>query len=330
MKLSIIIPQYNETESVITPLLTSIDNQLGIDFKGIEVIILNDGSSTLLSRGFLERFINIKPIYKKLKKNVGVGMCRQKGIECAKGDYIIFCDADDMFYNAGVLGLFLNEIETKNPDICSSAWLEEQKTENGYIYIQHNIEATWIHGKIFRRQYLIDNDIKFLPKFRVHEDTYFVGLAFDLTESKNYIDIVTFVWKHNPISFTRIDNNSFSYKEFSVFMDSVMEMLKVVEKKKPELIPFRVTQFMLYVYFSLQLPYWELEESFEYKVSCEKLLSEFMDLYYEHYNMYPKERFAALYDEEKNKVLAFQDKVLKESFESFMGRILKEEMMEAE
>ncbi len=321
MKLSIIIPQYNESEKIIFPLLSSIDNQLGIDFNELELLILNDCSNVILEKNFFKQFVNIKPQYIKLKKNIGLGMCRRKGLAKATGEYVMFCDADDMFYHSGVLGMFFNEIDTKHPDICTSSWLEEQKINGKYKYIQHKIEATWVHGKIFRKQYLIDNDINFHPKFRVHEDTYFVGLAFDLTSNKNYLDNITYVWKYNENSFTRQDNASYSYKEFNVFIDSVTELIKAIEKRKPELLPYRVTQFLLSVYFSLQLPYWETEDCISYKEKSEELFQKFFQKYAVYYDQYPIEQYNDLYKEEKNKIFPGNYFPEKETVECFIQRM---------
>ena len=321
MKLSIIITQYNETERLLFPLLSSIDNQLGVNFNEIEILILNDCSSTILSDSFLNSFVNINPIYIQLKENIGVGLSRNEGMVYAKGEYIMFCDADDMFYMAGSLGLFFNEIDTKHPDICTSSWLEEQKIDEKYVYVQHKIESTWIHGKIYRKQYLIDNEIRFHSKFRVHEDTYFNGLAFDLTNNKNYIDMVTYVWKYNPNSFTRVHNNSFSYKAFSVFIDAVIEFLKVIQTKRPDLMHYRVNQFILYVYFSFQLPHWQLEDSYQYRIDCENLFRPFIREYIYFYNTYPRSSFIELFNEERNKTLS-NICLEYETFDSFLNKFI--------
>ena len=52
-KLNILIPQYNEYEIDISPLLDSIAIQQNIDFDEIGVIICNDGSECILSDTFL-------------------------------------------------------------------------------------------------------------------------------------------------------------------------------------------------------------------------------------------------------------------------------------
>ena len=48
MKLQILVPQYEETDEIIKPLLDSIALQQNVDFNEIGVIIVNDGSDTRL------------------------------------------------------------------------------------------------------------------------------------------------------------------------------------------------------------------------------------------------------------------------------------------
>ena len=49
MKLQILVPQYNETDEIIKPLLDSIALQQNVDFGEIGVIICNDGTDVYLS-----------------------------------------------------------------------------------------------------------------------------------------------------------------------------------------------------------------------------------------------------------------------------------------
>ena len=58
VKLSILIPQYNEDETVISPLLDSLLIQQGVDLKEVEVIIVNDKSDVILSDSFIDKYAN--------------------------------------------------------------------------------------------------------------------------------------------------------------------------------------------------------------------------------------------------------------------------------
>lgn len=86
---SVIIPAYNE-EYNIKHCLESI---LNVDYPKdkLEIIVVNDGS-TDRTLEILESYPRIKII--NFTKNMGVGAARNSGIENAKGEILLFLDAD--------------------------------------------------------------------------------------------------------------------------------------------------------------------------------------------------------------------------------------------
>lgn len=70
--LSIIIPSYKETEKEIFPLLSSINNQVGIDLDTIEIIISRDGTNEINLDIFNYLNLNIKQIISKENKGPGI------------------------------------------------------------------------------------------------------------------------------------------------------------------------------------------------------------------------------------------------------------------
>ena len=105
MKLQILVPQWNEDETVIKNLLNSIETQQGIDLNEIGVIIVNDGSDTIIPDEFFTRYSFKIDYY--LAPHGGVSSTRNKCLAAATADYVMFCDADDMFYsNLGIYIIF--------------------------------------------------------------------------------------------------------------------------------------------------------------------------------------------------------------------------------
>ena len=102
MKLQFLIPQYKETNETIKPLLDSIAIQQSIDMKEIGAIICNDGSDTFLSEDFLSSYPFKIEYYKEPHR--GVSATRNACLDHATADYVMFCDADDMFIDGR--GLF--------------------------------------------------------------------------------------------------------------------------------------------------------------------------------------------------------------------------------
>ena len=91
---SIIIPCYN-AEKFIAETIQSVINQT---YKNWELIIVNDGS-TDSSLQKIEEFVNQEAKIKVFNKNnTGVSDSRNYGLKIAKGDFIAFLDADDVWH----------------------------------------------------------------------------------------------------------------------------------------------------------------------------------------------------------------------------------------
>lgn len=91
---SIIVPVYN-SEKYLSETITSLINQ---NYKKIEVILVDDGSSDS-SASICDEFAKMDcRIIVIHKTNGGISSARNRGLREAKGDYIMFCDDDDIFY----------------------------------------------------------------------------------------------------------------------------------------------------------------------------------------------------------------------------------------
>lgn len=91
--ISIILPIYN-MQDYIAQCLDSVINQT---FKDIEIICVNDFSmdnSMTIVKNYAKNDSRIKIVNNE--KNRGLGGARNAGLDVAKGEYIIFCDTDDM------------------------------------------------------------------------------------------------------------------------------------------------------------------------------------------------------------------------------------------
>ena len=92
---SVIIPCYN-CEKLIAETLESMEKQSRQDF---EVICVNDGSKDRTAEVLEEWKANHKmDLHIIHKPNGGVSSARNCGIREAKGKYLFFCDADDLFH----------------------------------------------------------------------------------------------------------------------------------------------------------------------------------------------------------------------------------------
>lgn len=122
---SIITPLYN-SEAFIAETIQSVLNQT---YPNWELILIDDCSTdnTInIVNNFILKHKNIKLI--KNKKNQGAAISRNKGVLAAKGDYIAFLDADDL-WKPEKLEKQITFMQTQNCDVCFSSY--EQIDEAG-------------------------------------------------------------------------------------------------------------------------------------------------------------------------------------------------------
>ena len=178
---SIIVPVYNVSE-YLRRCLSSLINQT---FKDIEIILVDDGSkddSSAICDEYAQIDSRVKVIH---KENGGLSDARNKGLEAATGNYVIFVDSDD-YIDTDACDKFLPYIEKSYDIIIGDAYVEGGKcnlthvvTEDvmtGETYLLRALSAelasmaVWLN--VYRREFLRDNGLNF--KFGIlHEDEQF-------------------------------------------------------------------------------------------------------------------------------------------------------------
>jgi len=86
---SVVIPYYNQPDH----LQETVESVQNSDYENIEIIVVNDGSSTESANKCFEKLSNVTKI---LKTNGGLSSARNAGISVANGEFIIPLDADDL------------------------------------------------------------------------------------------------------------------------------------------------------------------------------------------------------------------------------------------
>jgi len=121
--LSVIIPLFNKEKDIVNT-LTSVCNQTFTDF---EIIIVNDGSTDSSVKNI--NAINDDRIRIFSKKNEGVSIARNFGVEKAISNYIVFLDADDYWYPNHLKNIF-ELINTFPNHLWFASAYEKQRNNN--------------------------------------------------------------------------------------------------------------------------------------------------------------------------------------------------------
>lgn len=285
-KLQILIPQYNETNDILKPLLDSIAIQQNIPIEEIGVIICNDGSDVFLSDLFLGQYPYDIEYHKEPHR--GVSATRNACLDYATADYVMFCDADDMFYNACGLWIVFREMES-GFDSLVSAFIEETrdfKTKE-VIYVNHDMDSTFVHGKIHRRQYLLDNDIRFNDSLTIHEDSYFNILAQNLSKNVKYCPTPFYLWRWRDDSVCRHDPK-YLLKTYKNMLDSNDALVDEFMRRGIHDKAMFYSVFMIFdAYYAMNKPDWIDQENKEYRDSTEKRFAEYYRKHKDMWNTMP-------------------------------------------
>ena len=112
---SIVIPVHDTGECI----KECIDSIIRQSFSNWELILVDDASMDVVTRNYLKEYCYSDKRIKcfRSENRIGAAMARNKGLELAKGEYIIFLDSDDVFF-PDMIGSMLSALEIYQADLC--------------------------------------------------------------------------------------------------------------------------------------------------------------------------------------------------------------------
>ena len=268
MKLQILVPQYKETDEVVKPLLDSLLVQQNVDLKNdVGVIICNDGSDTFLSNELLTSYPFEIQYHKEPHR--GVSGTRNACLDYATADYVMFCDADDMFFNACGLWMVFREMQGDGFNSLSSTFIEETRFYGSPVYINREQDVTFVHGKVHKRQFLIDNNLRWNEKLTIHEDSYFNLLCQTTAGNVKYLSDAFYLWKWRDDSVCRHDPK-YILKTYNNMLDSNTALIEeFLRREKKDLAKYYSTSMIYEAYFTLNKKEWVEQENQNYRKAVE-------------------------------------------------------------
>lgn len=312
MKLQILVPQYKETDEIIKPLLDSIALQQNVDFGEIGVIICNDGTNVYLSDELLTGYPFRIDYYKC--EHGGVSATRNKCLDHATADYVMFCDADDMFVNSCGLYIVFREIEQGGFETLTSCFVEETRNPENkrqVVYINHDMDSTFVHGKIHNRNFLLDNNIRWNDALTIHEDSYFNCLCRALAREVKYCPTPFYLWKWRDESVCRHDPK-YILKTYNNMLDSNTALVRQFQRRRRENEAMFYAAMMIYdAYFTMNKAEWMNQENQEYRAATEKRFKEYFTEFKPLLDAMPQQEKARIIMGVKNRM--FSEGLLMES-----------------
>lgn len=213
MMVSVIIPTYNDEEHI-SQCLESVISQT---YKDIEIIVVIDGATDKteeIVRQYARRDERIKV---HVQENAGAGAARNKGLQMANGDYIVFVDADD-WLDVDAIEILVKEVIKTDSDLIVAGFASieyvkgrYQRTENvpKYLHVEGLNEtrsecfnlfingmghSPW--GKLYKKSIIDKYNILF-PNMRRSQDIIFNNEYFGHINSLTILDACIYNFR-NP------------------------------------------------------------------------------------------------------------------------------------
>lgn len=214
--ISVIVPIYN-VASYLPLMLDSLAHQ---NFKDIEILLINDGStdcSLEICKDYCLRYSNMKLIN---QKNRGVSATRNLGIKRARGQWISFVDADDVIYPnyyeqfSQYINKSIDMIICKYTRDINDLTLGNGKSslESAKKYFANMMDPKlpkydgYLWNKLFRKEIILQNKIKFDNKLVVWEDMVFVEQYLKYCRYVLFVDDILYFYRKRAISITNDPN----------------------------------------------------------------------------------------------------------------------------
>ena len=255
--LDLIITHYKEPFSVGKPLFDMIGLQRNINFEDVSVILVNDGEENKLSDELFKDYPY--RVENMAIPHGGVSRARNAGLQASKADWVIFCDFDDQICNTLGLQLVYSAISEDNKDMYWTKFLEEVPVDGAVKLQPHQRDVVFIHGKIFRRQWLLDNNIRFHNGLTLHEDVFFNQLAQAIATEERIGAIETgwYLWCSNPNSVGRSYGETFLFDTYDHLLKQRNEMAKEFRKRDMETqVKIVVSKTIIDGYYDFQTTFW--------------------------------------------------------------------------
>lgn len=179
MKLTVIIPVFNQEELVIRA-LESIPNR-----DDIEIIVIDDGSTDNTWNNLLEyrkkQLATQDIILLYNEENKGVGYTVNKGYDNATGEYVVLLGSDDYFTDN--FEQSLNEL--KDVDLL---YFNLEDNDGNVWKIDNQSKNVYVGSVKFMRREFIGNTR--CPEIRATEDLYFYNELMKKNPKEKFLDVV--------------------------------------------------------------------------------------------------------------------------------------------
>ena len=237
---SVVIPVYGVEKYIEKCLESCFSNTIA---EQCEFLIINDCSpdkSIELAEKMIKKYPNITVKIISHKKNKGLAAARNTGLKYATGKYIINVDSDDWVDNIYLEKLYTKAEENHSDIVICNLYKE---LENKQELIELNMPASkefvealleeslpgWLPIKMFRLDFLRENNITWIDGVNMCEDLILSVKAFSQTKRISFVDEA--LYHYNNTNLTSL-SSKLSENKANQLITAVKEIESYLDDEK--------------------------------------------------------------------------------------------------
>lgn len=206
-RVSVVVPAFNVERYVRRTIQSLLDQT--VPLRG--VVVVDDGSTDDTLSTVHDMLGNSGDIQVQVitQQNAGVSSARNRGLEHSTGDFVLFLDGDD-YVSATLSEIISGAVGQEEPDIVFWRFSHVTEDQRSLPTFEHcwndsligstdgpqvlrallmtHKYCVWIGSAAYRREFLLQNDLRFTPGCATAEDSEFVWRAFALAERVVFVD----------------------------------------------------------------------------------------------------------------------------------------------
>ena len=226
-RITILMPVYNGERF----LKETVDNVLCQTYTDFSFLIINDGSTDRTEEIILS-YDDLRIIYCRNEKNLGLVMTLNKGIEMIETEFLARMDADDLWEptklakqitlldekpDVGICGTFIRKFGAINGDFIFP--IDNEHLKVGFMFY-----CTMSHPSVvYRTSFLKESELRYSADFYPAEDYKMWIDALQLTQIYNIPEILVYYRQHEE-QITQ-DSNSLQRKKTDLVRQEILERI---------------------------------------------------------------------------------------------------------
>lgn len=274
LQFSFIIPVHNGEKTIGEAIKSILDDGKSVQ-AGFEILVVENGS-TDHTKAEVEKLGAVHPEVRLLSSETGVSKARNKGIEEARGERILFLDADDLWLPGSMKEILafnnLPDLSVYSYRKANGIVIHSKEINTGaiddfrFFLISRPTRRMGVWAKVYKTEFLKNSKIRFDESMKFSEDSDFLLRLSKEAESFYVSDVPIYHYRTDAPSVTRTADP----EKINLYEESLKKTYEFVKENENEKIQTAFASYVL-INFNVLSVHHVFSTDKPYKIQCREV-----------------------------------------------------------